>query len=166
MISPLQLPYVLDNSVISALHQAAALRQILELWPGRWHVPLAVREEAAAWKTEGLRVTAVLDDLHKRAVISYEPIDPRRDGVLIRSLSRALGQGEAETIAVAFRRRCGAALDDRAARRACERLDPPVPWVSIEGLLEYAVGDRLIARDEARAIWAATNIRDPNRPGP
>lgn len=154
---------VLDNSVVSALHQAGALLRVLEIWPGRWVVPAQVREEASCWKSEGYRVVAILDSLATRGVIAYAEIDPSSEGALMGQLSRSLGQGESAAIAMAYRRGFGVALDDRAARKACERLQPSVEWVSTEGLLMRAVAEGRLTRVEAAAIWNGTGIQDPRR---
>ncbi|MBI2939256.1 MAG: hypothetical protein HYY04_02370 [Chloroflexi bacterium] len=163
VVSPLKSPYVLDNSVISTLHKANALARVLDFWPGQWLIPLEVRTEAAAWKAEGHRVSTVLDDLYARRIITFVAIDPRAEGALFAQISRTLGQGESATIAIACRRQFGAALDDYTARRACERLVPQVPWLASEEVLLCAVNEGHLTRNEARAIWAATNIHDPRR---
>lgn len=161
--SPTDLPYVLDNSVLSALHQARALEKVLGIWPGRWLIPEAVKEEARAWVVERERITKVLDALCQSGVAAYTEIDPRTEGLLLPTLSRTLGQGEAVAIAIARGRGLGAALDDLAARRACERLSPPVPWIATEEILLCAVGQAYLARADALAIWKATGIVDPKR---
>ena len=162
-ISAFQSPYVLDNSVISALHQAGALRRVLELWTGQWVIPVEVKEEAAAWRGEAQRIIRILDDLCAHRIASYAELDPRAEGPLFARLNRTLGQGESATIAIAYHRRLGAALDDYAARRACERLAPPVPWIATEGILRCAVAEGHLSLAETREIWAATSIRDPKR---
>lgn len=165
-MSPLPYRLVLDNSPISALHAAGALSRVLELWPGQWIVPLEVRGEAAAWKAEGVKVTAILHQLEASQVIEFSAIEPRLEGPLFARLQRNLGQGESAAIAIAFHRHFGVALDDRRARRACDSLAPPVPWLATEGILGQAVRDGLLTRAEAEAIWSATGIRDPNRSVP
>jgi predicted nucleic acid-binding protein len=162
-MSPLPYRLVLDNSVISALHEAEALSRVLELWPGQWIVPVEVRGEAASWRTQGFRVTAILQQLEARDVVEVSAVEPRREGQLFVRLQRNLGQGESAAIAIAFHRSLGVAIDDRRARRACDRLTPPVPWLSTESILGQAVSDGFLTRGEAEAIWRATNIRDPNR---
>ena len=131
-ISPGHLSYVLDNSVVSALHQARALSRVLALWPGRWLVPVEVRDEAAHWEAERELILQTLDDLRSRRVMDYIEIDPHSEGTLSARLGRTLGQGESAAIAVAHQRRLGVALDDHAARRACDRLNPPVTWIATE----------------------------------
>lgn len=162
-ISPGRLPYVLDNSVVSALHQAEALSRVLELWPGRWLVPEHVRDEATQWRAERDRVLRILDDLSARRVIEYTEIDFFTEGPMFARLSRTLGQGESAAIAVGHQRRLGVALDDRAARRACERLNPPVTWIATEEVLLCAATEGLLTLVEARSIWSATGIADPRR---
>lgn len=163
LASPASLAYVLDNSVLSALHQAGALDQMLAFWPGKWLIPEEVREEAQQWKSEGERVIRVLNDLCERGVAAYVRIDPITEGSLLPRLSRTLGQGEAVAIAIAHARRLGAALDDRAARHACQRLVPPVPWIATEEILLCAVREGYLAAAEAGEIWASTGIADPKR---
>ena len=129
-ISPGHLSYVLDNSVVSALHQARALSRVLGLWPGRWLVPVEVRDEAAQWEAERERILGILDDLASRRVVDHTELNPHSEGAVFARLSRTLGQGESVAIAVAHQRRLGVALDDHGARRACERLNPPVTWIA------------------------------------
>ncbi len=162
-MSPLPSRIVLDNSPISALHVAGALSRVLQLWPGRWLVPLEVHGEAAAWKAEGLRVTAILNQLEASRIVESSVIEPRTEGPLFAQLQRTLGQGESAAIAIAFHRGLGVALDDRRARRTCERLMPPVPWIATEEILGQAIRAGLLMRTEAETIWAATGIRDPKR---
>jgi predicted nucleic acid-binding protein len=157
---------VLDNTVISSLEEAGALAQMLNLWPGRFVVPVEVRGEAGNWKLRGASVTLTLDSLAAQKVISITSIDPRKEGSLFSQLTRRLGQGESAVIAIASVRHMTAALDDRRARRACNQLAPPVPWVPTEGLLGLAVADGLLTRAEAESIWLATGISDPNRSVP
>jgi predicted nucleic acid-binding protein len=161
--SPLTLPFVIDNAAISALHVANALTRVLSFWPGRWFVPIEVKAEAEAWPDEGRRVAAVLTDLRVRGVITETSIEPVRDGALFTQLNRSLGAGESAAICIAFRCGYGVVLDDRAARRACGRLVPPVLWLATEGVLELAVSEKHLTRDEARRIWQATLILDPKR---
>jgi predicted nucleic acid-binding protein len=129
---------VLDNSVISTFHDARALARILELWPGRWLIPIEVEGEAAAWPAHGTAVKAILRDLSQRQIVEITAIDPRVEGRLFAQLTRRLGQGESAVIAIALHRGFMAALDDRRARRACDGLTPPVPWVATEGILGHA----------------------------
>jgi predicted nucleic acid-binding protein len=157
---------VVDNTVISSLQEAQALSRILELWPGRWLVPLEVLGEAARWKAHGANVTRTLNQLGVQRVIELTAVDPRLEGPLFAQLTRTLGQGESAIIAIAARRQCMAGLDDRRARRACDRLSPAVLWIPTEGILGYAVADGLLTRKEAAAIWTATGILDPRRSVP
>lgn len=136
---------------------------MLVLWPGRWLVPVDVRGEATQWKAERDRVLRILDDLSARRIVVYTGIDPHREGPLFAKLSRTLGQGESAAIAVAHQRRLGVALDDHAARRACERLNPPVTWIATEEVLLCAATEGRLTLDEARGIWTATGIADPRR---
>lgn len=154
---------VVDNTVISSLHDARALSRILELWPGRWLIPLEVEGEAAAWRAHGVAVRAILHDLNARNVVEITAVEPRIAGPLFVQLTRTLGQGESAVIAIAANRRLTAALDDRRARRACDRLSPVVPWIATEGILGLAIADGLLTRSEAGAVWRATGIADPRR---
>jgi predicted nucleic acid-binding protein len=154
---------VLDNSVISTFHDARVLSTLLELWPGRWLVPLEVQGEAAAWPAQGAAVSTILQQLHAQQVIEVTAVDPRVEGPLFAQLTRRLGQGESAVIAIAANRGHIAALDDRRARRACDQLSPPVRWVATEEILGFAVSDGLLTRAEAEAIWQATGILDPRR---
>ncbi len=162
-VSPAKLAVVLDNTVVSNLHRAGALSRVLEFWPGQWLVPLQVRDEAAAWPTQGSRVVRILEDLRERGVIDFGVLDPRTEGAHFGRLTRTLGQGEAATIAIAYHRHYAVALDDYAAQRACHRLTPPVPWAATEMLLRCAIAEGYLVLDEARAIWAAMEIADPKR---
>ena len=154
---------VLDNSVISALHEAECLSRVLKFWPARWIVPLQVRDEAAAWKTQGPKVVAILDSLARESVVEFASVVPLLEGPVFVRLQHALGQGESAAIAIAFHRELWVATDDRRARRACDELSPKVPWIATEGLLGLAVTGGFLTRSQAELVWAATNIRDPKR---
>lgn len=157
------LPLVLDNSVVSNLHRAGALGRVLAFWSGRWLVPLQVKDEAAAWPSEGQSVLRSLEDLRERRVLDFVVLDPRGEGALFARLTRTLGQGEAASITIAYHRHYGVSLDDYPARRACDRLVPPLSSIMTEGLLRCAVVEGYLALDEARAIWEAIGISDPRR---
>jgi predicted nucleic acid-binding protein len=163
LLSPAALIYVLDTSVLSSLHQARALDTVLACWPGRWLIPEEVREETQRWVAERERISRVLVDICRRGIASYVEIDPRTEGPTLARLSRALGQGEAAAIAIAYGRGLGAAVDDRAARRACDRLVPAVPWIATEEVLMWCITEGHMPAAEARRIWAATGISDPRR---
>lgn len=165
-MSPLPSRIVLDNAAISTLQEADALSRILELWPGSWLVPIEVMGEAAAWKAHGVSVTATLRALAESGVVEIGAIEPRTEGRTFVELQRTLGQGESAAIAIAYHRHLIVCLDDRRARRACERLTPPVQWWATEEILAQAVRDGLMTRAEAEATWHATGIRDPNRSVP
>ena len=154
---------VLDNATISTLHEASVLSSVLEYWPGRWLLPLEVLGEAAAWKAHGAYVNAALRQLDARRVVEITALVPIREGLLFAQLQRRLGQGESAAIAIAYHRGFRVCLDDRRARRACDQLTPPVPWLSTEAIIGEAVRDGFLTRPEAEAIWQATGIRDPNR---
>lgn len=154
---------VVDNTVISTFQEAGVLSRVLEFWPGRWLIPVEVQGEAAAWKAHGANVTLTLNHLATRRVVEITAVEPRLEGPLFAQLTRTLGQGESAVIAIAARRGFMAALDDRRARRACDRLSPPVLWVPTEGILGYAVADGHLTRGEAEAIWLATGVLDPRR---
>src|SRR4051812_45333119 len=95
---------VLDNSVISTFHDAQVLARVLELWPGRWLIPLEVEGEAAAWPAHGAAVTAILHRLRAHQVIEMTAVVPRVEGPLFVQLTRRLGQGESAVIAIAATR--------------------------------------------------------------
>ncbi len=154
---------VLDNSVISALHEAECLSRVLKFWPGRWIVPLRVRDEAAAWKVKGAGTVSILDSMARDSVVEVSSVEPLTEGPAFVDLQRTLGQGESATIAIAFHRKLWVAIDDRRARRECDELSPKVPWIATEGLLGLAVTGGFLTRSQAELVWAATNIRDPQR---
>jgi predicted nucleic acid-binding protein len=95
--------------------------------------------------------------------VEITSIDPLTEGAMLRTLTRALGQGEAAAIAIAACRGYSVALDDLRARRACDALVPPVSWISTEGILGVAVTEGLLSRREAEQIWTGTGISDPSR---
>jgi predicted nucleic acid-binding protein len=161
--SPGSLLFVLDNAAISSLYEAGALDRVLELWPGRWIVPIEVQAEAEAWPTEGPRLRAALDSLASRHVIVVTSIDPRREGTLYAQLAVRLGAGESAAITIAHHRGNGVVLDDRTARRICQGLRPTIPCIATEEVLRLAVFEGLLTLEDARAIWRATGITDPKR---
>lgn len=154
---------VLDNTVISSLYVAGALSRVIPLWHGRWIVPLQVRDEAAAWTAHGSAVLATLNRLEAEGAVSFATPEVGPEGALFALLQRTRGQGESAAIAIAHYRGFAVATDDRQARRSCEALNPPVLTVTTEQLLTAAVDDGLLDLDEAKRIWAATGITDPNR---
>lgn len=162
-MSPLPARVVLDNTVISSLHIASSLRQVLELWAGFWLVPLQVRAEAAAWKGHGPYVVNLLDDLDSHGVLAYVSPEPGPEGALFAQITRTRGEGESAAIAIAHHRQAAVATDDRQARRSCQDLNPPVPLLATEELLTIAVADSRLAAEQARALWSAIGITDPNR---
>jgi predicted nucleic acid-binding protein len=162
-VSPLPSGVVLDNTVISTLILARALSLLLQLWPGKWIVPLQVRDEAAAWKLHGAEVISTLNELRSRGVVDYASPEPGLEGALLAQLQRTRGQGESAAIAIAYQRGFAVATDDRQARASCQALNPPVPVLATEALLKLAVDDGLLTLAEAQAIWRATGIRDPTR---
>jgi predicted nucleic acid-binding protein len=136
---------------------------VLELWPRQWIVPLQVLDEARAWKLHGAQLVTLLDALQSRDVIEYATPEPGPEGALFAQLQGARGQGESAAIAIAYQRGCVVATDDRQARSSCQALAPPLRVLATEAILELAVDDGLLRLAEARAIWIATGIRDPNR---
>ena len=162
-MSPLPSRLVLDNTVISTFQEAGVLARILEYWPGQWLVPVEVMGEAARWKAHGASVSATLRQLDAQSVIEITAMSPQLEGRLFAQLQLTLGQGESAAIAIAFHRKLNVCLDDRRARRACQRLSPPVPWLSTEEILGQAVRDGFLTRADAEAIWRATGILDPKR---
>ena len=162
-MSPLPSRLVLDNATISTLQEAGVLSSVLEYWPGQWLVPVEVMGEAMKWKAHGASVTATLHRLATLSVVELTALSPQSEGQLFAELQRTLGEGESAAIAIAFHRGMGVCLDDRRARRACDRLSPPVHWLSTEEILGLAVQDGVLTRAQAEAIWLATGIRDPNR---
>lgn len=162
-MSSLPARVVLDNTVISSLHLAGALSEVLEVWAGRWIVPLQVRDEATAWREHGASLGSLIDELRQRGVLSYASPEPGPEGKLFAQLTRTRGQGESAAIAIAHHRQAAVATDDRQAQRSCAQLNPPVAVIKTEELLATAVADGLLSTARARAIWHATGIRDPAR---
>lgn len=162
-MSPLPSRVVLDTTVVSSLHLASALAQVLGLWPSQWIVPLQVRDESAAWRSLGPGLVAALDSLNARGTIEYASPNPGPEGALFVQLQRTRGQGESAAIAIAYVRGFVVATDDRRAKRSCAGLHPPVAVLATEELLTIAVGDGSLTRAEAERIWIATGIRDPRR---
>jgi len=162
-VSPLPSCVVLDTTVISSLHLADALSQVLGLWQSQWIVPLQVREESAAWKPSGPGLVTLLDTPRARGTIEYASPNPGREGALFAQLQRTRGQGESAAIAIAYVRGFVVATDDRRAKRSCEGLSPPVAVLATEDLLTIAVRDGALTRSEAERVWIATGIQDPHR---
>jgi predicted nucleic acid-binding protein len=154
---------VLDNTVISSFHTAGALSDVLRLRGGLWIVPFQVREEAGDWPGEGMRVVLLLDSLEASGVISFASPEPGVEGALFAQLRRTRGKGESAAIAIAHSRNFVVATDDRRAIGSCQSLNPAVSTIRTEGILRAAVNDRLMTLGEARRIWQAMGIQDPNR---
>lgn len=154
---------VLDNTVLSALYTARAVSRLLTCGFCGWIVPLQVRDEAAAWRTQGDELVAILDRLGESGVLEYATPEPGPEAALFAELQRTRARGESAAIAIAHHRRLAVATDDRRARRSCEILNPPVQVFEAEDLLLMAVVSGLLPRREAQSIWDATGISDPKR---
>lgn len=163
-MSPLPVAVVLDNTVVSSLHEAGALERVLRLWgQGAWMVPLQVRDEAGDWKVHGPAVLRALDALVAEGIVRYATPEPGAEGILFAELGRTLGRSESAAIAIAHQRRLAVATDDRRAARSCAALNPPLRVLATEQLLGIAVADGLLTTEEAQDIWSRVGIVDPNR---
>lgn len=151
-LSPGNLPYVLDNATVWALYQAGALERVLHVWPRRWLVPLEAQTEVEAWPREGSRVGRSIANLCDQGIVSITCVEPQHEGRLYEQLSRSLGPGESEVIAIAAHRQFGAVLDDPVARRACDYLRPKVPYLDVGEILHIAHDEGKLTAAEVRAI--------------
>ena len=80
-------------------------------------------------------------------------------------LAANLDDGEAVTVALAFRRGWSVSTDDRKARRVLGQLSPPVELVSTLGLLKLWAEEVQVPSDELGAAMAEMQSTASYRPG-
>ncbi len=158
-MSPLKKPVVLDNDVISRLYGAGALRRALEVWPRlSFCVTEQVREEARHWRTQGERLTALLEELESAGILVFISIDESSEEEIWTYarllLEKRLGRDESASIAIACHREFDIATDDAAAADTCKTMASSVSILGTGALLNMAVQDGLMTRNEINAIQA------------
>ena len=90
--------------------------------------------------------------------------DPAEEATFV-ELAADLDDGEAITGALAFRRGCSVATDDRKARRVLGQLNPPVELVSTLELLKLWAEEVQVPSDELGAAMAEMQSSASYRPG-
>jgi predicted nucleic acid-binding protein len=165
-MSPFALPVILDNCCISIFFTAGVLQTILTAWPaGTFIIPQRVLDEAAAWKQYGQEVIGICKDLLDSGMIRVVEIDEDSEAEIeaymkLRLKGPVLGEGESETIAIAYNRGYIAATDDGLARKYCTELFPSVKVVTTAHILNMGLADTLITQGKINDIWR--RIRENN----
>lgn len=162
MKNSLQGIVVLDTDVISNFQTAGELERLLSVSTGRFAVAGEAIREIEQWPGEGQKARAILDHAVDSGMLVGVHLERSEFDSYVR-LRKRLGSGEAASIAIAAHRGYAVATDDRVARRLCRKQNPPVKVYMTEDLLESAVADGHLSRDEARQIWQRTGIADPRR---
>lgn len=159
-MSPLHKPVIIDNDVISTLFLAGALKEVLSVWPiDSFYLTARVKDEARRWKTRGQELVNILEELEKKGVITIISIDDTSEEEITAytrlRIGKKLGEGESASIAIANNRGFNIATDDGGARDACKELYPSIKAIGSGTLLNLAVKDGLIRRNEASQIRKA-----------
>jgi len=158
-MSPFNKPVILDNDVISRLYSAGALRRALEVWPKRsFYITQQVIDEAGKWPAKGADLVAILEDLiANENLVSISIDDSSEEEIMAYAklqLENKLGRGESASIAIAFHREFDIATDDGIARGICDAMCHSVSIFGTGDLLNIAVRDGLMSREEANSIQA------------
>ena len=154
---PLKKPVVLDNDVVSRLYSASALRRALEVWPKlSFRVTERVIEEAGQWRTQGQALLALLRELEAEKTLLVTCIDETSEEEIWTyarlQLEKKLGRGESASIAIACHRGFDIATDDSVATDICKTMNPSVAIFGTGALLNMAVQEGLMTRNEVNAI--------------
>ncbi|MBM3119790.1 MAG: hypothetical protein FJ006_09665 [Chloroflexi bacterium] len=165
-MSPFTKPVILDNDVISRLYSAGALRRALEVWPKRsFCITQQVIDETGKWPSKGADLVALLEDLiASENLVSISIDDSSEEEIWTYAellLQNKLGHGESASIAIASHRGFDIATDDEIARNVCKATCPSVSIFGTGDLLNIAVRDSLMSREEADSIQA--KIRRKNK---
>lgn len=158
-MSPFTKPVILDNDVISRLYSVGSLCRTLEVWPKRsFYITQQVIVEAGRWRAKGADLVALLEDLiANENLVSISIDDSSEEEIWTYAellLQNKLGQGESASIAIASHRGFDIATDDEIAGEVCKAICPSVSIFGTGNLLNMAVRDSLISREEADSIHA------------
>lgn len=110
---------LLDNTVLSNFALLQRCDLVLSLWKNRCATSFEVIAEYQTGVERGILTADVWSDL---TILSLDPAEL----TLADQLSKQLGAGERTCIAIAVRRRCLFASDDRDARRIAQTYKVPL----------------------------------------
>lgn len=158
-MAPFIKPVILDNDVLSRLHSAGAVYQILGAFPkGSFYISYYVIEEAKRWRGKGPELVAIIQDLEKKGIVTLISIDDASEDEIWAyaqlQLEKKLGKGESASIAIASQRGFDIATDDAVAIDICHRLYPDINVFGTGTLINRAVEDGLLTSIEANSIQA------------
>ena len=153
---------VLDASCLLNLYGTNRLREIALAVEGRLEVAEYVMENEViyTWQTDstGTRETAVpvdLTPLVSEGLIRILKLERTDDQETFLALAAVVDDGEAATAALAARRGCSIATDDRKARRVFGELIPEVPIVSTLELLKLWADESQVPEETLREVMVA-----------
>ena len=148
---------VLDASCLLNLYATGRLREIALAAGMQLEVAEYVLENEViyTWQTDatGTREEAVpvdLTPLVSEGLIRVVRMEHPDDQAAFVALAAAVDDGEAATAALAARRGCSIATDDRKARRVFGELMPDVPMVSTLDLLKLWADESQVPGDTLR----------------
>ena len=153
---------VLDASCLLNLYATGRLREIALAVGGRIEVADYVMEREAiyTWQTDstGAREEAVPVDLAPlvtEGILQVVRLEHPDDQATFVVLAALVDDGEAATGALALRRGCSVATDDRKARRVFGEFMPDVPLVSTLELMKLWADSSQVPRDDLRVAMDA-----------
>ena len=153
---------VLDASCLLNLYATGRLREIALVVGMQLEVAEYVLENEViyTWQTDatGAREEAVpvdLTPLGSEGLIRVVRMEHPDDQAAFVALAAVVDDGEAATAALAARRGCSVATDDRKARRVFGELMPDVPMVSTLDLLKRWADASQVPGDELREAMDA-----------
>ena len=152
----------LDASCLLNLYAAGSLREIVLVVGAQIEVADYVLEHEAiyTWQTDstGTREEAVpvdLTPLVEEGLIRVVGLEHPAEQETFVALAAFVDDGEAATGALALRRGCSVATDDRKARRVFGEFMPNVPLVSTLELMKQWADDSQVPRAELRVALDA-----------
>jgi len=158
-VAPFIKPVIFDNDVLSRLHSAGAVSQVLGTFPeGSFYISHYVIEEAKRWKAKGPELVTIIQDLEEKGIVTLISIDDSSEDEIWAyarlQLEKKLGKGESASIAIASQRGFDIATDDAVAAEICHRLYPDINVFGTGTIINGAVEDGLLTRIEADSIQA------------
>jgi predicted nucleic acid-binding protein len=158
-MSPFHKPVILDNNCICNFFFAGCLRSTLIFWPaGTFKIPQRVLNEARNWHKHGQEVCRILEELIDTGFIEIIEINENSEKetdsyIHLRLESPMLGQGESESIAIAWHRNYMVATDDVLATRRCHELYSAVQVITTAELFNMAMVDGLFRESQIIEMW-------------
>jgi len=167
-MSPFSKPVILDNCCISNFQTAGVLKLILSLWlPGIFKIPQRVLNEAGDWKEHGKEVMQTINELRDAKIIEIVNIEEDSEEeinayIKLRLSAPVLGEGESESMAIAYNRDYIVATDDGIATEFCQILFPSINIITTAQILNMGKTDGLITKSQVDHIWTAIKSNQAN----